>query len=171
MTSPATHRETVEFLAEQHFFGMEEEDVMVFCQGTMPAVDDQTGQMLLAAKDSLALSPDGHGGMLKALQKSGCLQKARDRGIRQFSYGQIDNPLVQICDPELIGYHLLAESEMTSQVVEKTDPFDRVGNVVVVDGRMQIIEYSDLPDDVANRGTMTVRCLSGRAVLRSTCLM
>ena len=67
-----------------------------------------------------------------------------------FSYGQIDNPLVQICQPELIGYHLLAESEMTSQVVEKQDPLDKVGNVVLVDGKMQIIEYSDLPDDVAN---------------------
>ena len=153
MTSPATHEETVEFLAQHHYFGMEEDDVTVFCQGTMPAVDDQSGEMLLAARDSLALSPDGHGGMLQALQKHGCLQKVRDRGIRQFSYGQIDNPLVHICHPELIGYHLLAESEMTSQVVEKTDPLDRVGNVVVVDGRMQIIEYSDLPDDVANRRT------------------
>jgi UDP-N-acetylglucosamine/UDP-N-acetylgalactosamine diphosphorylase len=151
MTSPATHDESVAFLNEQRFFGMDPRDVMVFCQGTMPAVDDRTGQLLLAAKSSLALSPDGHGGMLKALEKNGCLQKARERGIRQFSYGQIDNPLVQICHPELIGYHLLAESEMTSQVVEKTDPLDRVGNVVVVDGRMQIIEYSDLPDDVANR--------------------
>ena len=89
--------------------------------------------------------------MLAALQKSGALQQVRQRGIEMFSYGQIDNPLVQLCQPELIGYHRLAESEMTSQVVEKTDPLDKVGNVVMVDGKMQIIEYSDLPDDVANQ--------------------
>jgi UDP-N-acetylglucosamine/UDP-N-acetylgalactosamine diphosphorylase len=150
MTSPATHDETVEFLNEYRFFGMEPDDVTIFCQGTMPAVDATTGQLLLADKASLALSPDGHGGMLRALEKNGCLQQARERGIRQFSYGQIDNPLVQICHPELIGYHLLAESEMTTQVVEKSEPLDRVGNVVSVDGQMQIIEYSDLPDDVAH---------------------
>lgn len=150
MTSPATHDETVAYLNEHDRFGLRAEDLLVFCQGTMPAVDARTGKLLLGAKGSLALAPDGHGGMLAALQKSGALREARERGIELFSYGQIDNPLVQICQPELIGYHLLAQSEMTSQVIEKQDPLDKVGNVVMVDDKMQIIEYSDLPDDVAN---------------------
>ena len=40
---------------------------------------------------------------------------------------------------------------MTSQVIAKRDPLDRLGNVVEVDGRLMVIEYSDLPDDVARR--------------------
>lgn len=150
MTSPATHAETISYLDAHDRFGLSPEDLWVFCQGTMPAVEAGTGKLLLATKDSLALAPDGHGGMLTALQKSGALQRARERGVEMFSYGQIDNPLVQICQPELIGYHLLSSSEMTNQVVKKTNPTDKVGNVVMVDGKMQIIEYSDLPDDVAN---------------------
>ena len=47
MTSPATHEETLRFLAAHHRFGMAEEDLHVFCQGTMPAVDVATGQLLL----------------------------------------------------------------------------------------------------------------------------
>ncbi len=43
----------------------------------------------------MALAPDGHGGMLDALSKSGALRHAHDRNIALFSYGQIDNPLVQ----------------------------------------------------------------------------
>ena len=93
MTSPATHEETVEYLAANDRFGLPAEDLRVFCQGTMPAVDAATGKLILAAKDSLALAPDGHGGMLEALRKSGALQHARDRNIAMFSYGQIDNPL------------------------------------------------------------------------------
>ncbi len=151
MTSPATHAETVEYLKAHDRFGLPEDDLFIFCQGTMPAVDANSGKLLLASHDSLALAPDGHGGMLAALEKSGGLKFAQDRGIEQISYGQIDNPLVQICQSELIGYHLLAESEMTSQVVKKQNPLDRVGNVVMVDGKMQIIEYSDLPDDVAQQ--------------------
>jgi UDP-N-acetylglucosamine/UDP-N-acetylgalactosamine diphosphorylase len=151
MTSPATHDETVEYLADHHWFGLSAEDVIVFCQGTMPALDARTGQLLLAGKDSLALAPDGHGGLLAALSAHGCLDRARERGIELFSYGQIDNPLVQLCQPEMIGYHLLAESEMTSQVVRKRHPTERVGNVVMIDGKMRIIEYSDLPDDMAQR--------------------
>lgn len=150
MTSPATHDETVAYLQDNDRFGMSAEDLIVFCQGTMPAVDANTGRILLAEKDSLALAPDGHGGMLAALHDSGALRRAGERGIEIFSYGQIDNPLVQICQPELVGYHLLANSEMTTQVIEKQGPLDKVGNVVMVDGRMRIIEYSDLPEDVAN---------------------
>ena len=151
LTSPATHEETVKYLASNHRFGLPAEDLRIFCQGTMPAVDAVTGKLILERKDSLALAPDGHGGMLDALSKSGALRHAHDRNIALFSYGQIDNPLVQICHPELIGYHLLAESEMTSQVIRKIDPLERVGNVVMVDGKMQIIEYSDLPHDVAQQ--------------------
>jgi UDP-N-acetylglucosamine/UDP-N-acetylgalactosamine diphosphorylase len=115
----------------------------------MPAVDAETKQVLLAARDSLFLSPDGHGGMLAAFHKSRCLEDARQRGIEHLFYGQVDNPLLQICDESLIGYHLLAQSEMTSQVIRKRDPLEKVGNVAEIDGRMQIIEYSDLPDECA----------------------
>jgi len=151
MTSPATHDETVAYLEANDQFGMPADDLLIFRQGTMPAVDAETKKLLLASPDSLALAPDGHGGMLAALKKSGALQRARERGIELFSYGQIDNPLVQICQPELVGYHLLANSEMTTQAVRKKDPMEKVGNVVMVDGKMRIIEYSDLPRDVAQQ--------------------
>ncbi|HWC90928.1 MAG TPA: UTP--glucose-1-phosphate uridylyltransferase, partial [Pirellulales bacterium] len=64
MTSPATHGETLEFLAANGRFGLPEADLHVFCQGTMPAVDAESGRLLLDSPGSLALSPDGHGGML-----------------------------------------------------------------------------------------------------------
>ena len=97
MTSPVTHSETLEYLQANDRFGLPPEDLLVFCQGTMPAVEAGTGKLLMASNDSLALAPDGHGGMLAALQNSGLMQDVRERGIELLSYGQIDNPLVQIC--------------------------------------------------------------------------
>ena len=151
MTSPATHAETVEFFDSNDRFGLREDDLRIFCQGTMPAVDAATGKVLLAERDRPALSPDGHGGMLSALVESGTLGQLRSRGIRHLFYFQVDNPLVEVCGPEFIGYHLLAGSEFSSQVVAKHTPLERVGNVVEVDGRLHVIEYSDLPDEVARR--------------------
>ena len=151
MTSPATHEETVQFLKDNNRFGLAEADLKVFCQGTMPAVDANTGELLLAAQDRLFLSPDGHGGTLKALDKEGCLADMQKRGIEHLYYFQVDNPLVDICDMELVGYHLLAKSELSTQVVAKRDPMEKVGNVATVDGGMLIIEYSDLPADQADR--------------------
>jgi UDP-N-acetylglucosamine/UDP-N-acetylgalactosamine diphosphorylase len=151
MTSPATHDETVAYLDGQHWFGLPADNVRVFCQGTLPAVDARTGKLLLAERGRLALSPDGHGGMLAALAKSGLLEEFVRCGIRQVFYFQVDSPVAQVCDPEFIGYHLLTGSEMSTQVVAKRDPLDRVGNLALVDGHTRIIEYSDLPDEAAGR--------------------
>jgi UDP-N-acetylglucosamine/UDP-N-acetylgalactosamine diphosphorylase len=144
MTSPATHEETVAYLTANENFGLPRDDVRVFCQGTMPAVDAASGRVLLAAKGELALSPDGHGGTLAALAASGALADIRDRGLRQLFYCQVDNPLVEMCEPALVGYHLLAGSEVSTLVVAKRHSRDRVGNVVSIDGKVQILEYSDL---------------------------
>ncbi len=151
MTSPATDEPLQRFFAENNRFGLPEDDLLLFCQGTMPAVDAETGKVLLAAKDQLALSPDGHGGMLAAITGSGVLDELAQRGIRTLFYFQVDNPLVQFGSPEFLGYHRLAGSELSTQVIAKQSPLDRVGNVVEVDGRLRVIEYSDMPDDVAER--------------------
>ena len=149
MTSPATHDETVRFLEENKNFGLADDDLFVFSQGTMPAVDQLTGKLLLSEKHQLFLSPDGHGGTVKALGVSGALNDLRQRDIRQLFYLQVDNPLVPICDLELLGYHLLAESELTSMAIAKQEPQDKLGNFAMIQGALHVIEYIDLPDDVA----------------------
>jgi UDP-N-acetylglucosamine/UDP-N-acetylgalactosamine diphosphorylase len=151
MTSPATHDETVAFFAAHGRFGLPPGDLFIFCQGTMPAVDAETGRVLLDAPDRIAASPDGHGGLVDALRGSGAIEDIERRGIRHLFYFQVDNPLVDICGREFVGYHLLAGSEFSSQVVAKCDPLERVGNVVRVGDRLMVIEYSDLPDDAARR--------------------
>ncbi len=151
MTSPATHEETIAFFQENDRFGLPKEDFVIFCQGTMPAVDAKTGRVLLESHDRIAVSPDGHGGMLAAMDRTGTLGDIERRGIEHLFYFQVDNPLVDICGREFLGYHLLAESELSSQVIAKRDPLERVGNVVRVDDRLMVIEYSDLSDAAAQR--------------------
>ncbi len=151
MTSPVTHDEQVAFLQEHDRFGISAEDVVLFCQGTMPAVDAASGKLLLAERDSLFLSPDGHGGTVAALSASGALPDMRRRGIEHLFYLQVDNPLAPIGDTEFIGDHLIADSDFTSMACAKQTPHDRLGNFARIDGRLHVIEYSDLPDDVAER--------------------
>jgi UDP-N-acetylglucosamine/UDP-N-acetylgalactosamine diphosphorylase len=155
MTSPDNHEATAAFFAEHENFGLER--VRLFVQGQMPAVDRKSGKVLLAEKDRVALSPDGHGGTLAALAAPGpggspsCLEEMRERGIRTIFYFQVDNPLVQIADPAFLGLHRKAEADVSFKVVEKVMPEEKVGVVVEVDGRPQVIEYSDLPAELAER--------------------
>lgn len=155
MNSPVTQAEQTAFLQENNRFGLDEDDLFCFCQGTMPAVGRESGKLLLAAKDRLFLSPDGHGGTIAALATSGATDHMRRRGIKHLFYLQVDNPMVPIGDAELIGYHLLAESELTSMAVAKQEPHDKLGNFGMIDGKMNVIEYSDMPDDVAEERDAT----------------
>jgi UDP-N-acetylglucosamine/UDP-N-acetylgalactosamine diphosphorylase len=149
MTSPATHAETEAYLRGQNYFGLPAEDVWLFCQGTMPALDLEAGRLLLEAPGRLFLSPNGHGGVLLALRDSGCLARLRERGVRHLFYFQVDNPLIRVADPHFLGHHIARHSEASSKVLPKETPTDKVGNMVQIDGRCTIIEYSDLPDELA----------------------
>ena len=150
MTSDATHSETVSFFEQHDFFGLNPADVFFILQGYVPAVDRQTGKLLLAEKGSLNLNPDGHGGLLAALEKEGLLDELQRRGVDYLYTHQVDNPLVKICDPEFIGLHQLHNAEVSTKVVAKTGPSEKVGVAVEMNGSTQIIEYIDLPTSLAS---------------------
>jgi UDP-N-acetylglucosamine/UDP-N-acetylgalactosamine diphosphorylase len=148
MTSDVNDAATRAFFAKNNYFGLDPKDVYFFEQGMMPAFS-MDGQLLLGEKDSLALSPDGHGGSLRALARSGALADMRKRGVEHLSYFQVDNPLVHVIDPLFIGLHALTGSEMSSKTIPKANPLEKVGNFVIGDGKTQVIEYSDLPESLA----------------------
>ncbi len=149
MTSPATHNDTESFFREHRFFGLPESAVTFFQQGTMPALDLATGQLLLESPGKLFLSPNGHGGTLTALAETGLLPDIQARGIRHVFYFQVDNPLVKVCDPGFLGRHIVANSEASSKIVFKEKPEEKVGIFAIVNGRKGIIEYSDVPAAMA----------------------
>jgi len=151
MTSPATDAETRAFFAEHDNFGLPAGEVDFFCQGTMPALDLATGRLILEAPGRLFLSPNGHGGTLTALADSGLLERLRRRGVRHVFYFQVDNPLVKVADPAFLGHHIRARAEVSAKVVPKESPTDKLGNLVLVDGRCTMIEYSDLPESLARQ--------------------
>jgi len=144
MTSHQNHAATETFFAENKFFGLEPSRVHFFRQGRMPAVDFK-GKILLETPGTLALSPDGHGGSLRALERSGALDLMAREGIDTLSYFQVDNPLVRCVDPAFIGWHLLRGSQMSSKMVPKAYPEEKLGHFCVQGERLVVVEYSDLP--------------------------
>jgi len=149
MTSPQNDDATREILERERWFGLPPESVETFVQGQMPAVDRETGRILLEAPDRIALSPDGHGGLFAALDRAGILDRMAERGVTTFVTFNVDNPLLRVAHPRLLGHHTMAGSEMSNIVVRKTEPSERVGIVARQDGHTVLVEYSDLPDEVA----------------------
>ncbi len=152
MTSPANDVVTRAFFRQHKYFGLEPEDVFFLVQGQMPSFDFD-GKILLAEKDRLALSPNGHGGSLQAMRDSGALDDMAKRGIEYISYFQVDNPLVHCIDPVFIGLHEMRSAEMSAKAVSKRDPLEKLGNFCLIDGRVHVIEYSDLSEEMARQTT------------------
>lgn len=150
MTSPANHEATQTYFAAHHYFGLPIEDVVMFPQGTLPAFD-LSGRLLMDARHRLSLAPDGHGGSLKALVQSGAIAAMRRKQIRTISYFQVDNPLVQPFDPLFLGLHTESRSEMSTKVARKAHDLEKVGNLCLEDGRLKVIEYSEMPDELAQK--------------------
>jgi len=152
MTSPLNHDATVAFFDEHKHFGLDPAQVRFFPQGTMPSFDRSTGQVLLAGEGTIATNPDGHGGAIRALDESGAVDDMRARGVEHVSYFQVDNPHAHVADPVFLGLHAAApdsSGQFSSKMIPKAAWDEKVGVFCAVDGRVRVIEYSDLPEDLA----------------------
>lgn len=179
LTSPQNDGATRTAFEEAGWFGLDPASVRLVVQGTLPAVDRETGHILLDAPDRLALSPDGHGGLLSALRVSGALDEMAAGGVRTIFTFQVDNPMARVCRPELLGHHFLAAADMSSVVVRKVGPEEKMGVIATIDGRTGVVEYSDLPDALAHErddegelvywaGSIAVHCVDVAFVARLT---
>ncbi len=152
MTSPLNHLQTLEFFSAHGFFGLPAEEVALFPQGLLPSLSPE-GRLLLAPDGGLACNPTGHGGILQAMADAGLTRSLGEAGVEELFYFQVDNPLVRLPDPQFAGWQRLRGSEMSTKVVLKAYPEERLGVPALVDGRPGIIEYSDLDPELMHSRT------------------
>jgi len=143
MTSDATHHETVEYFKREQYFGLDPACVRFFEQGMLPALDKQ-GNVLLEARDRVALSPNGNAGVYQALVHSGLLGELERSGVELiYQYG-VDNALVPVCDPTFLGFVASRNAECACTCVEKTRPEEPVGVLCLRNGRPAVAEYTEI---------------------------
>lgn len=144
LTSEINNDATIAAFEAADFFGLERDSVHFIVQGLVPAVD-YTGKILLADKGTIAMTPDGHGGSLRALVRSGATETMQRLGVDIISYFQVDNPIVQCIDPSFIGFHVRSGSELSSKMVPKAYALEKVGVFCKQAGKALVVEYSDMP--------------------------
>jgi len=145
MTSRANDAATRQFFDENRHFGLSKDRVMCFAQGMWPALGE-AGGVVMDSPDHIFLSPDGHGGVIRALVDTGMLDDMRARGLKELFYFQVDNPLVEIADAAFIGLHRARGADVSTKVCAKRDPGEGLGVAVIRGGRSAVVEYSELTD-------------------------
>lgn len=151
MTSPLNHDETVSYFKKENYFGLGEDNVFFLKQGMLPCVTDGEYKIIMESACSVAMAPDGNGGIYPSLQSSGALENMKKRNIRYLHVFSIDNALVKPVDPVFIGYCVNQNADCGNKVVWKVNPDEKVGVLATKLGKPCVVEYSEITKEMTER--------------------
>lgn len=141
MTSPFNHAETVSFFEKNCNFKRE---ISFFSQAILPLLSEKK-------KATGMLGPDGNGGVFKELARSGILEKFEKQGIQIISIVPIENPLADPLDPCFLSYLETSNADLIVKCIEESEANPNMGALVQREGRLEIVEYTELDPSRAYR--------------------
>ncbi|MCR5146637.1 MAG: UTP--glucose-1-phosphate uridylyltransferase [Clostridia bacterium] len=147
MTSEENNDQTLAFLESNNYFGYPKESVKLFKQGKAPLISTE-GKLLIAENKLIKEASDGNGSIYKSLKKDGMLEDMKKNNIEWVFVGGVDNILLKIVDPLLVGITINQGNKIASKSVIKTNPREKAGVFCKIDGKPGIIEYSELPEEM-----------------------
>lgn len=153
MTSKPTRADTEQFFVDNKFFGLTQAQITFFNQGTLPCFNKDGSKILLEASEKLAESPDGNGGLYKAIYTNDLITDFTKKGIKHIHMYCVDNVLVKVADPTFIGFSIVNNFQLSTKVVRKRDASESVG-LIVLDEDLQrpaVIEYSEISQELSEQ--------------------
>lgn len=149
MTSRENNKATLEFFDKNRYFGYQKDkNIFFFIQGELPMVDTE-GKILIGEDGLVKQAADGHGGIYESLVKSGMTEKMKQMGIEWVFIGGVDNCLVKMVDPVLMGIAIDKAVTVACKSAVKANPHEKVGVFCKRNGKPNVIEYSEITEEMA----------------------
>ena len=149
MTSKENNKATEDFFEKNKYFGYEKnKNLFFFVQGELPMLDTE-GKILIGEDNLLKLAADGHGGIYESLVKNSMTQKMKSQGVEWVFIGGVDNCLVKMVDPVLMGIAIDKNVTVACKSVVKAHPHEKVGVFCNKNGKPNVIEYSEITEQMA----------------------
>ncbi len=115
MTSEHTQESTEEYFKENNYFGLNSDDIVFFEQDMLPCFTLE-GKIILDQKHKISRSPDGNGGLYKALHKRKILDDMSKRNIKYVHVYGVDNILIKLADPVFVGFCITKNANCAAKV-------------------------------------------------------
>lgn len=168
MTSESTLHETVSFFKNNQNFQLNPDQIIFFEQNMLPCFglnetipNESTNQtnclyisdkwLLKSENQHISMAPDGNGGVYSALLKENILDHMTQNNVQSVHVYCVDNILVKVADPLFIGYCLQKKADCAAKAVQKIDPNEPVGVICSYNNTHMVIEYSEIPKDLATQ--------------------
>ena len=148
MTSKDNNDETLNFLEKNNYFGYPKSEVILFKQGELPLIDEN-GRLLINKDMKIKEASDGNGGVFSSLRTTGMLYDMKERNIKWVFIGGVDNVILKMADVILLGMAIKKGVQIASKSVVKANPHEKVGVFCKMNGHPKVIEYSELPEKMA----------------------
>lgn len=149
MTSYANNEDTIRFFDANNYFNYPKEKIIFFIQDELPMIDE-TGKILMDSKYNIKMGANGSGGVFSALFKNNILDKLYEDNIKWIFIGGIDNVLLPIDNPDLIGFSIVNNYKVASKIILKAYPEEKVGVFGLINGKPGVIEYLDMTSEMNN---------------------
>jgi len=147
MTSRENNDETIAFFENNDYFGYREGIKKFFIQKEIPMLSDD-GKLIMDENGFIKVAANGHGGVYEALVENGVLEEMKREGVEWIFICGVDNVLVKLVDPILLGFSALNNYKITSVSCIKAEPQERVGVLCKKDGKPSVVEYTEFPDEL-----------------------
>ncbi|KAI5956216.1 UAP1 [Candida jiufengensis] len=153
MTSGPTRESTEKFFKLNNYFNLNSKQIKFFNQGTLPCFNLSGDKILLNSKNSICESPDGNGGLYKALLENKIIDDLNSKKIKHIHMYCVDNSLVKVADPIFLGFAIDKKFDLATKVVRKRDSSESVGLIVLNDKlkRPCVIEYSEISKELSEK--------------------
>ena len=147
MTNINNDAQTKEFFEEKDYFGYPKDKIYFFKQDKLPIVTID-GKIILNSIYSLKESSNGNGDVFDAFSRAGLIDTLEH--IKYISISGVDNILLEIIDPLLIGLSEYNKSQVAAKSIAKDD-VEKAGWVFAkVDGKTNIIDPTFLTEEMLN---------------------
>lgn len=150
MTSKENNKDTINFFEEHSYFNYPKESIKFFIQGEMPLLNEK-GEFLLDENGKIQFASDGNGSIYRSMKNDNILEDMRKKDVQWIYVCSVDNILLKMVEPTLLGLTIAQNNELASKTIVKKDAKEKVGVFCLRNNKPSVIEYSELPEEMAER--------------------